>query len=192
MAKKLSTLLIMLFVFAGISFAQSAKTADAGGNFGDGNGISSSNNKTNYSTSSALGTAKITVYNSISATNLNGQGSGLDFGAVAPGVTASISASSSKAAAFGFEGQSGAGVNITVPQSISLKDGNNPSLTVTNISVIHNTTDSQTGAASGTGSNLSSDGNLYIWIGGKVKVPQNQPKGTYSNTFNVSVAYTAD
>jgi hypothetical protein len=32
-------------------------------------------------------------------------------------------------------------------------------------------------------------GKLYMWLGGKLDVPADQPHGVYSGTFNISIAY---
>jgi hypothetical protein len=37
--------------------------------------------------------------------------------------------------------------------------------------------------------NTSGTGRLYLWVGGKIDVPANQPHGDYVGTFNISVAY---
>lgn len=37
--------------------------------------------------------------------------------------------------------------------------------------------------------NVSGIGTLYLWIGGSIAIPANQPQGDYVGTINVSVAY---
>jgi hypothetical protein len=37
--------------------------------------------------------------------------------------------------------------------------------------------------------NVGGTGKLYIWVGGALAVPANQPQGDYIGTFNISVTY---
>lgn len=188
MVKKLSTLVIMMMVFAGMSYAQGVLYHD-----GEGGSHTVSNN----SSASANGTAKITVFNSLTAGAIDGSGAVLDFGSVAPGITSTIAPTDSKAAGFKFSGENGAGVNITYPTSITMTSGsgyNAASLTVQNVNSVYNTTQTQTGSGNDNGAistNLASqNGMLYMWIGGKVQVPSNQASGDYTGTFTVTVSYT--
>lgn len=184
MVKKISVLIVMLMVGVGISYAQTYNSNENdGGNY----------YHTNNSSATANGTAKITVFNSLTAGGIGANGAVLDFGSVAPGVTASIKPSDANAAGFEFSGQKNASVDITIPSSITMTSGsgfNASTLTVDNISAVNNTSNSQSGASDGTGSKLGDSGNLYMWIGGDVAVPTSQSSGDYTGTFTVTVSYT--
>lgn len=36
---------------------------------------------------------------------------------------------------------------------------------------------------------LSSEGKLYLWVGGEISISENQPIGNYEGTFSITIAY---
>lgn len=118
----------------------------------------------------------------------------LDFGNVAPGATAGTvvmtpagarsatggvtlsNVDPGQAAQFTVTGDSGATYAITLPSSATITSGAN-SMTIDNF----------TSDPSGTG--LLTGGSQTLKVGGTLNVAANQAQGSYSGTFDVSVAY---
>ena len=175
MFKKLSVLVVMLMMCAGMSYAQN-------------------------NTKTATGTATITVYSSLGGSTING--GKLVFGSVAPGAPAvTISPKSNKAAGFEFTGRDGAGVDVTYPTSIPMSNGSGASLTVDQVEAGYSTAGSQNNATIDNSGSFSTNlgqgdgkedggGKLDIWIGGTVKTQTSTPSGDYTGNFTVKVAYT--
>ncbi|HYX07548.1 MAG TPA: DUF4402 domain-containing protein [Bacteroidales bacterium] len=187
MAKKLSVLMIMMLVFAGLSYGQVATENQGGENDGVvGTGKVTAPKDAQSASTSA--NASITVYSGLSITKVHD----IDFGKVAAGAgLQKIASNTSNAAGFQITGQPDNNVNITLgASSVTLTSGSN-TLTMNTDTPVYNNTNDPTGATDSNGNiSLSSAGNLYMFVGGSVNVGATTPSGTYSGTIDVSVAYT--
>jgi hypothetical protein len=145
--------------------------------------------QSNTATSSCNATATIVTGISIAKT------SDLNFGSVVPGGSAGTvaitpagartaaggtslgSATGSSAGAFQVSGLGGATYSITLPASTTITSGGN-NMTVNTFTSTPN--------ATGT---LNGGGNQSLAIGATLQVGANQPTGTYTGSFNVTVTY---
>lgn len=184
--KKLSALLVIMLAFAGMTFAQvnvKHNTYSEGQN----------NGNSEVSTAQTSANAHIKVYKDLQVTNLKGTGNGLDFGDVPGGVTATITAASDSAASFEFTGVPGQNLAVTFAStslSMTGPSGSNP-LTLNLNSPVFNTSNTQSAAQATNSPSLGgTNGNLYMWVGGSVVVPNGQKAGDYNATITVNAAYT--
>ncbi|HKJ33925.1 MAG TPA: DUF4402 domain-containing protein [Balneolales bacterium] len=188
MIKKISTIVIILFAFAGMSNAQVAVSGTPSTNGG------------NMQSANANANANITIYQALTANQITGED--MNFGSVPAGVTATVDPTKSAAAGFHFVGASNASVNITYPTTVTLSDqsGNGYSdLTLASLQVVYDnssTPDQANGTViTATGSEtetLGSGGDLYMWVGGSVTVPGSQQQAPYKGTLTVNISYTAN
>lgn len=135
-------------------------------------------------------TATATVYVALTITKT----ADLNFGGLLPGAAAGtvtvnpdgtrtgtgvtlVGGSTFGAATFALSGQPNASYTIALPSSITITDGTNTM-----------TVDTFTSNPSGTGQ-LDASGSATLRVGATLKVGANQPPGTYSGTFDVTVDY---
>lgn len=123
----------------------------------------------------------------------------LDFGdQIFPGVNKSVNRIDGNAAEFQITGQAGRQVQITFQLPAYLNDSFNHSLELNFMSNDAGYNTSETGQATATGfdphsgviTTLSSNGNLYIWLGGTVNPSSSQVGVNYANDIVINATYT--
>ncbi len=138
-------------------------------------------------------TASATIVTAVSIANTGS--TPLAFGTIAPGATAGtvvvipagtrsgtggvslVNSGTVSAAPFAITGTSGLACNITMPTSISIASG-----------IYSMTVDTFTNSLGATTVTLAGDGASFT-VGGTLHVGADQASGSYTGTFNVSVAY---
>jgi hypothetical protein len=101
-------------------------------------------------------------------------------------------------------GEPGKMISVTYDNSVTLNNsawviqygGSNGTLTFTPNTATHTGSSGTysspvplTSGSSVTLPNLNGVGTLYLWVGGGVSIPANQPIGDYEGTFNINIAY---
>ena len=155
-----STLLFILF-FCSMSIAQETASATAMGTF------------------SVLGSTTITKI------------ADLDFGNLIIGVQTTVQPTDAHAAEFLFNGDVNTNVQVTITFPSNLTCGSN-TIKFYEISPIYNTIPDATSATqfkntSGGSATTGTDGNLYIWAGGRVMANKNQAVGIYTGIIQIEV-----
>ncbi len=147
------------------------------------------------------GTATATIQNAVSiANNTSATGGGvLAFGTIVAGTQAGsvdvsttgtpsyhtvigASGATTSAAAFTVTGGAGNTFTVTLPSSATLTHSTLMSKTMT----VNSFVSSAAGVGGGT---IGADGTVGFTVGGTLTVAANQTNGSYTGTFNVSVAY---
>lgn len=138
----------------------------------------------------------------------------LAFGTISKGSMASVTATSSSAAAVSFSGDESDNITVTIPSTVTIATTSGEaggSMTVTlNRAAIRYTplgnippngaqsVDASSGSVNvglsmdnqGNAVNNDGIGQAYLWIGGSVTPAAAQQRGSYSGTFTVSAAYS--
>ena len=116
----------------------------------------------------------------------------LDFGEVAQGTSPAAIAPAS-GIAFTVAGEPNHAATLTYNATATLNGPNGSTPLTFTASVIGNTTNSTSGAASlssGTSITLSGSGNYYIWLGGSLgSILASQTTGQYSGALTITVSY---
>jgi hypothetical protein len=160
--KCLLSILIFIFLLGSISIAQQSASVTANGTFAV--------------------AAYMTV---IKLSDLN-------FGTIFVGTTLTVEPTSPQAAAFLFNGNSNANTEVTITFPADLMSGANTINFNTPGRPVYNTIPNvmtatefkkKTGGAAQTGA----DGNLYVWVGGRVRAANRQAAGTYTGIIQISI-----
>jgi hypothetical protein len=118
--------------------------------------------------------------------------SDLNFGTIFVGTTLTVEPTSSQAASFLFNGNSNANTEVTITFPADLMSGANTINFNTPGRPVYNTIPNvmtatefkkKTGGAAQTGA----DGNLYVWVGGRVRAANRQAAGTYTGIMQISI-----
>jgi len=138
-------------------------------------------------TASAIAAGTFSVSSYFTVTRL----ADLVFGELAAGVNMSIQPTSAKAAQFLINGNGNSIVQVTITFPPSLTCGNN-TLVFNPLVPICNTIPDASSAVQFSGSSggsvsTGSDGNLYVWVGGKILATQMQPAGSYNGIIQLVV-----
>jgi len=160
--KCITQILLFIFLLNGISNAQHSASATANGTF--------------------VQAAYMTV---IKLADLN-------FGTIFVGTTLTVDPTSSQAAEFLFNGNSNSTTQVTITFPADLINGSNTINFNTPGRPIYNTipdamTATQFKKKTGGSAITGADGNLYIWVGGRVRAANRQAAGTYTGTITVDV-----
>ncbi len=117
----------------------------------------------------------------------------LNFGTIFKGTTLTVEPTSSQAAAALFNGNNSATTQVTITfpnvltsgiNTINFQNSNsNPTYNIIPSAMSATAFKHKTGGSAQTGP----DGNLYIWIGGKVTAKPNQAAGTYTGIIAIVV-----
>jgi len=115
----------------------------------------------------------------------------LVFGELVAGVNISIQPASVKAAQFLINGNGNSVVQVTVTFPPSLTCGNN-TLVFNPLVPMYNTIPDALSAVqfssyAGGSASIGTDGNLYVWVGGKILAAQMQPAGSYNGIIQLVV-----
>ena len=118
----------------------------------------------------------------------------LDFGWFTPGTTVTVEPTQAQAAEFLFNGNSSTSVTVTITFPSTLSSGTSTmNFSNTKSNPIYNTIpDALHGAVEfkhkdGGSATTGTDGNLYIWVGGKVKANAPQKTGTYTGVLHITI-----
>ena len=133
----------------------------------------------------AMGTFSVLGYSTV--TRL----ADLNFGNLILGVNTTIQPTDAQAAEFLFNGNANTLVQVTITFPSNLTCGSNTMKFYT-IFPIYNTIPDATSATqfkytSGGSASTGTDGNLYIWAGGKVSTNNSTSAGTYTGTIQIVV-----
>jgi hypothetical protein len=115
----------------------------------------------------------------------------LALGIVTRGNAVTVPSTDAAAAAFTITGIATSQATVTISSLANLTSGSY-TMPFTQQTPIYNTTNSQSGttdfgALTGGIASTNSDGNLWVWFGGRVTASVGQAAGLYSGTINVSV-----
>lgn len=144
-----------------------------------------------WAQSSASATAPVTATIQQGLTITLASGTKIDFGTIATtGAQQTPSVTPASGANFVVTGQASTPVTVTY-SNVSLTDGGSNTMDFTpNVEYTSGSTySSGTAIASNSSCNLSSGGDVYLWVGGQLTVAANQAAGAYTGTFQVTVAY---
>jgi hypothetical protein len=138
-------------------------------------------------TASATATGTFSVLGSTTITKL----ADLDFGNLIIGVQTTVQPTDAQAAEFLFNGDINTVVQVTITFPSDLTCGSN-AMTFHTVSPIYNTIPDAASATqfkhkTGGSASTGSDGNLYIWAGGKVMANKNQAAGIYTGIIQIEV-----
>jgi hypothetical protein len=160
--KSLQYVLLLIFFLGHISLAQQTASATANGTF--------------------------TVIAYMTVVKL----ADLEFGTIFVGTTLTVGPTSPQAAAFLFNGNSNATTDVTITFPTDLLNGSNTITFNTPGRPVYNTIPNvmtatefkkKTGGVAQTGA----DGNLYVWVGGRVRAANRQAAGTYTGIMQISI-----
>jgi hypothetical protein len=157
----IAQILLFVLLFCGISIAQVTASATAMGSF------------------SVLGYATVTRL------------ADLNFGDLIVGVNTTVLPTDAQAAEFLFNGSDNTVVQVTITFPSDLTCGSN-TMKFHTISPIYNTIpDAMTAVefkkTSGGSASTGADGNLYVWVGGRVMANNNQAAGSYTGIMQIVV-----
>jgi len=129
----------------------------------------------------------------IAALSITPTSATLNFGEVAQGTSPAILPGSASSIAFTVAGEPNHAATLTYNATATLNGPNGSTPLTFTASVIGNTTNSTSGAASlssGTSITLSGSGNYYIWLGGSLgSILASQTTGQYSGALTITVSY---
>ena len=153
--------LLFVLLFCGISIAQVTASATAMGSF------------------SVLGYATVTRL------------ADLNFGDLIVGVNTTVLPTDAKAAEFLFNGSNNTVVQVTLTYPSDLTCGSN-TMIFHEINAIYNTIPDATTAIefkkkTGGSASTGPDGNLYVWVGGRVTANNNQAAGSYTGIMQIEI-----
>ena len=116
----------------------------------------------------------------------------LSFGTVPAGGSIIVNPTSGASAMFKISGSGTTGVQVSIIYPASLQSGSNM-LVFTSLLPLHNTLAQSASAdafpsVAGGDAITGDDGNLYVWVGGKVTAVPQQRAGFYSGIIQISVA----
>lgn len=171
--KKLATLTLALFVFAGTAYGQG--TSD-----------------------DATASASVNVVSTISVTSAQNP----SFGTVAQGAgqvtldptdgTTDNGGGNPQAGTFTIEGTGGQGVQLSFPSSVELTGSGDPITFNTNVTGT-SSSGSQGGSTNkndGDSVTLNGSGKYFLYVGGNINVGSSQATGTYDGDFTLTAEYT--
>ncbi len=138
-------------------------------------------------TASATATGSFSVLGYTTVTRL----ADLMFGDLVLGDNTTVQPTSPKAAQFLFNGSPNTRVQISITYPRDLTCGSN-TLRFHSTSAVFNTISNPTTAtpfleATGGEATTGNDGNLYIWVGGRVMAKKKQPVGSYNGLMKIIV-----
>jgi hypothetical protein len=139
-------------------------------------------------------TATATVATALTVT----AGNNLDFQLVIPGFTKTVAVSDATAGTFTLAGGAGAEVALSFTSlPANLDDGLGDLLPISYTAVHNTVNDPVTGATafapgSGSTTNLSGTGQLWVFLGGTVDATSQFTAGTYTGTVTMTAAYTGN
>jgi hypothetical protein len=159
--KYITTTMLFVLLFGGISTAQVTASATAMGTF------------------SVLGYATVTRL------------ADLNFGDLIVGVNTTVLPTDAQAAEFLFNGSNNTVVDVTLTYPSDLTCGSN-TMKFHDIPAIYNTIPDATTAVefkkkTGGSATTGPDGNLYVWVGGRVMAGNNQAAGSYTGIMQIVV-----
>jgi hypothetical protein len=116
----------------------------------------------------------------------------LEFGTIFVGTTLTVDPTDAGAAEFLFNGNSSTTTQVTITFPIDLTSGSNTINFNTPGRPIYNTipdamTATQFKKKTGGSASTGADGNLYVWVGGRVRAANRQAAGTYTGIITVVV-----
>jgi len=144
-----------------------------------------------FAQTSANSSASVSIYlaKGLSITNVDASIDFLEYVAAGEAGSASVTVGSSAGANFKVSGE--AAKNVTVTYSNATLTNGTDNLTFVPDVDETGSNASYSGASNITSGNTASlnAGDLYLWIGGDITIPSNVSAGTYTGTFNFTVAY---
>jgi hypothetical protein len=118
----------------------------------------------------------------------------LDFGTIFVGTTLTVDPTSPQAAEFLFNGNANTDVDVTITFPADLTSGSNTINFNTPGRPIYNTIpDAMTATVfkrkTGGTAQTGADGNLYVWVGGRVRAANRQAAGTYTGIMQIVIVH---
>ncbi|MCF6268512.1 MAG: DUF4402 domain-containing protein [Melioribacteraceae bacterium] len=144
-----------------------------------------------FAQTSASSSASVSIYlaKGLSITNVDASIDFLEYVAAGQAGSASVAVGSAAGANFKVSGEAAKNVTVTYGNS-NLTNGTD------NLTFVPDVAETGASATYSGASNLLSGntaslntGDLYLWIGGDITIPSNVSEGTYTGTFNFTVAY---
>ncbi len=144
-----------------------------------------------FAQTSASSSASVSIYlaKGLSITDVDASIDFLEYVAAGQAGSASVAVGSSAGANFKVSGEASKDVTVTYSNA-TLTNGTDNLTFVPDVDET-GTSSTYSGASnllSGNTASLNS-GDLYLWIGGDITIPNNVSEGTYTGTFNFTVAY---
>ena len=140
---------------------------------------------------SANSSATVSIYltKGLSITNVDAAIDFADYVAAGEAGSSSVTPGTAAGANFKVTGEAGKTVTVTYSNA-SLGNGSNTLTFVPNVDQTGNNSSysSASDIASG-GTATLTGGDLYLWVGGDITIPNSVSEGTYTGTFNFTVAY---
>jgi hypothetical protein len=118
----------------------------------------------------------------------------LDFGTIFVGTTLTVDPTSPQAAEFLFNGNANTDVDVTITFPADLISGSNTINFNTPGRPIYNTIPDPMTATEfrrkwGGAASTGADGNLYVWVGGRVRAANRQAAGTYTGIMQIVIVH---
>lgn len=140
---------------------------------------------------SASSSATVSIYlaKGLSITDVDASINFSEYVAAGKAGSSTVAPGTPAGANFKVNGEAGKSVSVTY-SNVTLSNGSDNLTFVPNVDQTgNNSSYSSASDIASTGTAPLTGGDLYLWIGGDISIPASVSEGTYTGTFNFTVAY---